>query len=268
MLVLREADQLHPARHHHVHAVLDHLLRSDRDRHESRAALAIDGHAGDALGQPRARDREAPDVVALGSLLNGAPEYEVLDLRTVDSGAAHGLAHRMAREDRRVGVVEGAPIGLADRCARGGHNHGFTHGVLLQRSSASQSRSRGPKATKNGLRNSSRVLYASGVPSRALTPPPAASSTACAAAVSHSLVGPRRGYTSAAPSATRQNFSELPIATSSCAPLRSRNASSESPRCERLPMIRSGTAERAATRIRSGGSPARSRQAPSPGKPR
>src|SRR6516164_5157681 len=268
MLVLREADRLHPARHHDVHAVLDHLLRSDRDRHEPRAALTVDRHAGDALRKPGTRHSETSDVVALSPLLNGASEHEVLHLLAIDAGAADSLAHRVAREDGRVGVVEGTPIGLADRRARSGNNHGFTHGVLLQRSSASQSRSRGPKATKNGLSSSSRVLYASGVPSRALTPPPAASSTACAAAVSHSLVGPRRGYTSAAPSATRQNFSELPIATSSCAPLRSRNASSESPRCERLPTMRSGTAERAATRIGSGGSPARSRQAPSPGKPR
>src|SRR5262249_56910291 len=102
-------------------------------------------------GQPGARAGESPDVVALGALLDGAPEHEVLDLLAIDPGAAHGLAHGVAREDCGVGVVEGAPIGLADRGARGRHNYGFTHGGLLQRSSAGQSWSRGPPPTKNGF---------------------------------------------------------------------------------------------------------------------
>jgi len=50
------------------------------------------------------------------------------------------------------------------------------------------------------------------------TRPPEASTTACAAAVSHSIVGAIRGYTSALPSATRQSFSELPLDTSSTRP--------------------------------------------------
>src|SRR5581483_7259092 len=54
-----------------------------------------------------------------------------------------------------------------------------------------------------------------GAPPGARTLPPAATNTACPAAVSHSIVGPRRGYRSASPAATRQNFKEEPTETRS-----------------------------------------------------
>src|SRR4030066_1545418 len=83
------------------------------------------------------------------------------------------------------------------------------------------------------------LLWRSGWPSRSVTRPPADSTTHCAAAVSHSEVGPRRGYTSAAPSATRHSLSELPRLAVSYPPSRAlrlaRNLSTASPRCERLP---------------------------------
>ena len=40
---------------------------------------------------------------------------------------------------------------------------------------------------------------------------PANFAIACPAAVSHSIVGPNRGYTSATPSATKHIFKELPL---------------------------------------------------------
>src|SRR6185437_3782471 len=49
-----------------------------------------------------------------------------------------------------------------------------------------------PLAMNHVLRNPG-LPYASGVPSGAMTAPPAATSTACPAAVSHSMVVPRRG---------------------------------------------------------------------------
>src|ERR1700722_3646114 len=69
-----------------------------------------------------------------------------------------------------------------------------------------------PAATNHGLENPG-LPYKSGLPSAAMTVPPAASNTACPAAVSHSIVVPRRGYRSAAPRATRQNFNDDPIDT-------------------------------------------------------
>ena len=65
--------------------------------------------------------------------------------------------------------------------------------------------------TKNdGLISELFVLYLIGFKSSSMTFPPDSSTIHCAAAVSHSEVEPNRGYISALPSATRQNFFELP----------------------------------------------------------
>src|SRR3569833_3758414 len=71
-----------------------------------------------------------------------------------------------------------------------------------------------PPAIKNELRSPG-LPYVRGAPPGANTLPPAATSTACPAAVSHSIVGPRRGYRSAWPAATRQNFNDEPTETRS-----------------------------------------------------
>ena len=56
---------------------------------------------------------------------------------------------------------------------------------------------------------------------------------------------------SAPPSATTQNFSELPMGTMSHSPSFSRKASRLAPRCERLPTMRTGCAAGCATRMES-----------------
>ncbi|MNY61365.1 hypothetical protein D3C86_1980390 [compost metagenome] len=66
-----------------------------------------------------------------------------------------------------------------------------------------------PQATKAGFSKLG-LPYSRRVPSAVVMPPFAASRMAWAAATSHSHVGPKRGYKSAAPSATRQNLIELP----------------------------------------------------------
>ena len=70
--------------------------------------------------------------------------------------------------------------------------------------------------------------------------PPAPSRIAWPAAVSHSLVGPNRGYTSIRPSASQQNFSDDPSATGSIAPILSISAAVRPSRCDRLAATRSG----------------------------
>src|SRR5271163_8483 len=64
-----------------------------------------------------------------------------------------------------------------------------------------------------------------GWPSRSRTRPPAARNTASPAAVSHSMVGAGRGYTSACPLATRTNFNDEPIDTLSFTPASASQAS-------------------------------------------
>src|SRR5690606_20924471 len=86
------------------------------------------------------------------------------------------------------------------------------------------------------------------------------------AAVSHSLVGPKRGYTSIPPSAMRQNFSDEPRPTVSTSPMRAISVSVRGPRCERLAATCSGAA--AGRRTCSACSPCSSRRnAPWPGAP-
>src|SRR5690606_11485224 len=75
---------------------------------------------------------------------------------------------------------------------------------------SSHSISGSPKATKLGF-NKELLLYCRGSPSGLSTVPPASSRMQSPAAVSHSLVGLSRKYKSAAPSATRQSLSELPM---------------------------------------------------------
>src|ERR1043165_3666646 len=91
---------------------------------------------------------------------------------------------------------------------------------------------------KNGFNKFSLLYSRRCFVSQFNTFPPAISITACPAAVSHSMVGPKRGYTSAFPSATKQNFSELPDETKSTSfPSffkSSTNCSVSSLKCERL----------------------------------
>src|SRR5690554_3882107 len=67
---------------------------------------------------------------------------------------------------------------------------------------------------KKGLKKSSFVLYSIYLCVSALyVVQPAARAMASPAAVSHSQVGPNRGYICAWPLATKQNFNELPMLT-------------------------------------------------------
>src|SRR5205814_5247896 len=71
------------------------------------------------------------------------------------------------------------------------------------------------------------------------------------AATSHSIVGPNRGYRSASPSATRQNFNELPSLIRSTGPSLAMNASSSELPCDRLSTTRVGPHRPAPPTIRT-----------------
>ena len=131
MLVLRQADGFDAAAHGHLHAVVDDLARGDGDGHQARGAHAVHAHAGGGHGQAGRGHREATDVVTLRALLGGGPDDHVLDRLRLDAGPRHRLAHRVTGKHRRLGVVEGAAEGLADRGAGNGDDDGFTHGSIL-----------------------------------------------------------------------------------------------------------------------------------------
>jgi len=73
----------------------------------------------------------AGDVEARGALLQGAAEYDIVDVGGVEPGALHGGADDMAGHGLALGVVESAPIGFANRRAGDGNDDGFTHLSLL-----------------------------------------------------------------------------------------------------------------------------------------
>ena len=127
VLRLHEADGIHAGTHHHVHAVMHNLARSDTHSHEARRAQTVNGHTRGGNGQARRRYAEAPDVVALRALLRSNTEHEIFHGRRVDSGAKHRLAHRMASQYRRFGVVEGTAKGFADGGTGDGDDDCFTH---------------------------------------------------------------------------------------------------------------------------------------------
>ena len=128
LVVLHQRDRLDAAADGDGHAVMHDLFRRGRDRHQPRGALPVDRHPGDRDRQPGADRRLAGDVVAGRALLQCGAEHHILDFGRVDPGAPHRLGDDVAGQGLRLGVVESAAIGLADRGAGGRDDDGFAHG--------------------------------------------------------------------------------------------------------------------------------------------
>src|SRR5262249_54960883 len=85
----------------------------------------------DRVRQSGADGALARHIGALPALLQCGADDDVVDLARIDDGAPHRLRDRMAGERLRLGIVEGAAIGPADRRAGGGDDDGAAHEVLL-----------------------------------------------------------------------------------------------------------------------------------------
>jgi hypothetical protein len=73
-------------------------------------------------------DRRLPRDIAAGrALRQRTAENDVFQLRRIDAGARDRLFDYMAAELGAMRHVEGAAIGLADRRAGGGNDHGVGH---------------------------------------------------------------------------------------------------------------------------------------------
>ena len=95
------------------------------------AALAVDGHGADVLGQPGDEPAHPGDVVGLLAELRHAAADDLLDVAGVDAGLLHQrLLHR---PQQLGGVQSGQPsVAFADRAAGGFNDYRVTHGVRLE----------------------------------------------------------------------------------------------------------------------------------------
>ena len=119
VLVLHKADRLQPARDDGGGAVDNHARRRDRDRLQPRAAIPVDRDARGLDRQAGAEDDLTGDVHAGGALAERAAHDHVVDLGWVEARPLHGGGHGVGAKRGAGRRVEGAPIGLADRGARG-----------------------------------------------------------------------------------------------------------------------------------------------------
>ncbi len=83
-----------------------------------RAALPVDRHTGDVIGQTGDEPGRTRDVAGLGADRVAAPHDDVVDGAGVDTGAIHQGAQDVATEVGRVHAGERAAT-LADRRADG-----------------------------------------------------------------------------------------------------------------------------------------------------
>ena len=66
-------------------------------------------------GNPARRAACRATLVTRRSLLQGRPDDHVVDFSTIHTGSADRVGDHVATQFLRLGIVEGTPIGLADR---------------------------------------------------------------------------------------------------------------------------------------------------------
>ena len=124
------AHRLDPAGDHHLHRARHHRLGAEVDRLLGRAALPVDGGAGDGVGKARGEGGVAPDVHGLLSDGHRAPVDDVFDQRGVEVVALDECAQRLGGEVDRVPTGE-PPVPLPDRGPDDIDDHGARHDPIV-----------------------------------------------------------------------------------------------------------------------------------------
>ena len=127
LVVLDQGNGLQAAGHGHVHVIDNDFLGGSGNGHQAGGALTVHGHAGHAGGQAGTQGALAGHVAAGATLLQSGAHDHVLNSLRVDAGALHGVFDGMATQRLGLSVVEGAPVGFANRGAGGGNDDGFSH---------------------------------------------------------------------------------------------------------------------------------------------
>ena len=107
--------------------------RRGGDRFHARGAQAVDGRAGNGLGQAREQERHAREVAIVLARLIGAAEKDLVDFLGEARMAAHELADRQRRQIVGAETGERAAV-AADRRAHIVADEGvFGHGRAARR---------------------------------------------------------------------------------------------------------------------------------------
>src|SRR5439155_221250 len=131
-VALGHRDRFHAAADHDVGAVVDDVVRGDRDGLEARGAEAVQREPGDRHREPRAHRRHAGDVVALRAVRLAAAHDHVLDLFRVElRHLAEDVLDAVGGEIVGAREVERATERLGERRPRAGDDDGFSHDGLL-----------------------------------------------------------------------------------------------------------------------------------------
>ena len=124
------AHRLDPAGDHHLHRARHHRLGAEVDRLLGRAALPVDGGAGDGVGKARGEGGVAPDVHGLLADGHRAPVDDVFDQRGVEVVALDECAQRLGGQVDRVPAGE-PPVPLPDRGPDDIDDHGARHDPIV-----------------------------------------------------------------------------------------------------------------------------------------
>ena len=123
VLVLGQRQRLHATGHGYLHFAGHDAVGRHADTHQARSAHAIERHTRHGIGQAAGIGTQAPDIVALGTLLGSGAHDHVFHRARLDARALDHRAHHVAAQHRRFGIVERATEGLGQGRAGGGYDH-------------------------------------------------------------------------------------------------------------------------------------------------
>jgi hypothetical protein len=117
-VALNQRDRFNAGANGNRHAFVQHTASSHGDRLQARRAEAVHGRAGCRHRAARPDGSVAADVLAGGTLRQAAAHDHVFDFARLDLRARDRVLDCVTCHRGAVRVVETAPIGLCQSCAR------------------------------------------------------------------------------------------------------------------------------------------------------
>ena len=124
---IQRGDVFLAATDHSLHTVDDNLLSGNRDGHQSRRALTVNGLPGDSISETGPERSQATEVHARSSGGQGGPQHDIFNLIRGHAGTLDRSANSVAGERGRFDIVEYTAERTADRCPGRRNNQGVGH---------------------------------------------------------------------------------------------------------------------------------------------